>query len=411
MFDKLKKILGFGAPDLDENVISEDTITNHPTASPFLEENNSNFHADVSIEDTTAEIFEHVVARFNTALPDFLQRSIDPEKEKKALYDALSDDIKAHLKGLENKVNDRLSESWRSEREKLQADLKAASKSAKDIETKRNELKSQQLSAERQKRAMTERIHELEKQLLASEAEREQIELENKSMLNKVKVAGVYEKEMEEMRQLIESLQEDLKAAKQNTSAEKSDSTEDINESSHLHVDPNPELLEQIKILEQEREKNRKRIEDLSKVEKEHKELVGKMSIIEDQISKFESFVKTKDDKIEELKAQISKSSKANSSAQAEVEKLKAELSELKKQNEKLKEDAASKVEHTGNTTQNNPSDIKPETITLPDVDDILTDTEWVVQSSTQRINKSQPRNEKNKNKKPTRDDGQMSLW
>lgn len=382
MFSKLKKAFGFGAADERDDLISDDPDVRIHTGEPFSIDGAGKAVLEESPDEVTARIFEHVIAVFNESLPDFLQKSVDPERERKMLYEALSDDIKAHLKRLEGSVNDRINESWRSEREKMQAEVKTLTQNAKDIEAKRNELKTQQLSSERQKRAMNERIHDLERRLLASEAEKEQIELENKSMLNKVKVAQVYEKDMEEMRAMIEQLQSDLKDAR----AGKMPKPE--------VVDPNPDLLKKIEELEKTNADNKTLLDKLAVLEEENEKLLRQFEIIEkEQMPQFEAVVKSKDDKIEKLSRELTQANEALDATQKE-------LAEFKKNPPK----ATSADLPASEFTPDQP-------MVMPEDDDILTDTDWMVQPSTPKISKSQPKPEKGRSKKQNLEDGQMSLW
>ncbi len=59
------------------------------------------------------------------------------------------------------------------------------------LKQQREEFQSAQLSAARQKRALSERIHDLENQVSTLESDREQLQLENRSMINKLRVANV----------------------------------------------------------------------------------------------------------------------------------------------------------------------------------------------------------------------------
>lgn len=382
MFNKLKKAFGFGAEDERDELISDDPVVRTPSGEHFSIDITGKTGVEESPDEITARIFEHVVTVFNASLPDFLQKSVDPERERKMLYEALSDDIKAHLKRLEGAVNERITESWRSEREKMQAEVKTLTQNAKDIEARRTELKTQQLSSERQKRAMNERIHDLERRLLASEAEKEQIELENKSMLNKVKVAQVYEKDMEEMRTMIEQLQAELKDARAGKMPQKE------------VVDPNPDLLKKIEELEKANAANNKRLESMSALEQENEKLVRQFEIIEkEQMPQFEAMVKNKDEKIENLSRELTQTNEALGAAQKEI-------AELKKNPAK-----------TTTAEVAAPESIPDEPMTMPEDDDILTDNDWIVQPSTPKISKSQPKPEKGRSKKQNLEDGQMSLW
>ena len=80
-----------------------------------------------------------------------------------------------------------------------------------NLEQQRSALREQQLSADRRRRALADRVTDLEAQLAKSDAEREQFELENRSLLNKLKVADIQPSVVEEMSKEIESLRKQLR--------------------------------------------------------------------------------------------------------------------------------------------------------------------------------------------------------
>ena len=74
------------------------------------------------------------------------------------------------------------------------------------LEQQRTSLREQQLSAERRRRALADRVNDLEGQLASAEAEREQFDLERKSLLNKIKLADVQPAVIEDLQKEIERL-------------------------------------------------------------------------------------------------------------------------------------------------------------------------------------------------------------
>lgn len=406
MLDKLKKIFGFGDIEEQDELIADDPDLKSPAESPFAPVGESQSGAPLNADATevTGRIFDRVLVVFNDSMPDFLKKSVDPERQKQALYEALSDDIKAHLKSLESSVTARLDEAWRSERERLQTDIKNISQTAKDIEAKRAELKTQQLSADRQKRAMSERIHDLEKQVLAIEAEKEQLELENKSMINKVKVAQVYEKDMEAMREQVASLQAELNnrrvGAEVPDGAEISiDSEKEIaalrEEKARLKEEKlrveqeKSQLSDESRKTAQEKAKLEEENKRLSKIEEEYNQLIEHLDTVEHQMTLIEKVTEEKDSKIASLREQLKKATDNLDRRTRELEKLKAEFDSAHGEPEPPRE---------------------PAPMTMPADDDILNDTDWIVRPSNKQP--SAQKFERNKNKKPNRnEDGQMSLW
>ena len=78
------------------------------------------------------------------------------------------------------------------------------------LEQQRVNLQESQLSADRRRRALDDRVRDLEGKLATLEAEREQYQLENKSLLNKLKVADIQPGVVDEMTREIERLKQAL---------------------------------------------------------------------------------------------------------------------------------------------------------------------------------------------------------
>lgn len=215
-FSGIKRALGFGA-DYEEN--DEDTVVHDGTDDnadeQSIAENASECQPEVcrpAVDpDVKARIFEGAVAVFNEALPDFLRRSVDPELQRRRLAESLDKGVDEYLDSLvrsaEIYAETRLrsaADSSRRESERLRGEME-------NLEQQRSALREQQLSADRRRRALADRVTDLEAQLAKSDAEREQFELENRSLLNKLKVADIQPSVVEEMSKEIESLRKQLR--------------------------------------------------------------------------------------------------------------------------------------------------------------------------------------------------------
>lgn len=215
MFKSLKKAFGFVD---DDELINDDPETEAPSLpdSPVSSGSNT-LPADPSVN--TDRIFTHVVEVFNASLPDFLKTGANAEAQRRYLYDTLSADVKNHLDTLASRAQEVCESRWRADRESLNKRLKEIEERSKDLENKRLEMSQKQLSADRQKRALSERVHDLENQLSKLVADREQYDLENKSLINKLKVAGVFEKENEELRDELNRMQSEIIKARNGQAA------------------------------------------------------------------------------------------------------------------------------------------------------------------------------------------------
>lgn len=198
-FDAFKRAFGFGPdPDLisdpdtddDADVPAESQSTAGTETAPAAGQEGEEPVPSVD-PAVKARIFDGAVAIFNEALPSFLRDSVDPEAQSRKLAEAIDKGVDDYLDSLlaaaSRYAEARLkgaAESARRDAEKLRADMQL-------IEQQRTALREQQLSADRRRRALSDRVSDLEQQLATAEAEREQYELENRSLLNKLRVADV----------------------------------------------------------------------------------------------------------------------------------------------------------------------------------------------------------------------------
>lgn len=142
-------------------------------------------------------IFTTVVNEFNKALPNFISQGIDAETQRKFLYDALTDDCKDFLQRVQSNSLEFCNRRWERERISLNNELNNLRERQKSLEENESDKSKQLLSAERQKRALNERIHDLESQIATLEAEKDQYELETRSLVNKLRVSNMVNEGME----------------------------------------------------------------------------------------------------------------------------------------------------------------------------------------------------------------------
>lgn len=195
-FSKIKEYFGYGPEDDDYEDSDE---TTNEAKSDYVAPAADKAGSDEPVvadkpeisKEMKARVFDHAVAVFNEALPDFLSRSVDPQEQSRRLAEALD-------KGLDEYLNDLLAQAEKHAESKLKVATQNALRESErlrsdvqQIEQQRATLREQQLSADRRYRALVERVAGLETQLATCEAEREQYQLENRSLLNKLKVADV----------------------------------------------------------------------------------------------------------------------------------------------------------------------------------------------------------------------------
>lgn len=234
--EKIKSVFGFTNDEyeMEENELlqRDATVTplsqrrqNTPTSSTVA---SSNENADViptteqpimqCEEGCPEEIFKKVVEIFNESLPAFIRESLDTEKQAKYIHDALDDSMKAYIAQLDINANARMKVRLESEQQSLRREIETLKDKAKRIEDTSAEWQEQKLSAERQKRALSERVHDLEKQIDAFHAEKEQYELENKSLVNKLRALSIQDNDLETLRSDNDALRQEIKSLKENAS-------------------------------------------------------------------------------------------------------------------------------------------------------------------------------------------------
>lgn len=209
-FNTLKRALGFDSDD-DETEEGIDATVQpfHPVSEEAGQEPEPEpeVATDTERRETPVDvIFARVVEVFNEALPDFLKKSVDSEAERKQLFEALDTSVKEYLASLADEAEKKSAERWKNEKKRLYSEFETLRSKASKAEENENESKTRRLSAERQKRALNERIHDLESQIAQLQAEHEQYELENKSLVNKLRVNSIQEGDNDALRQEIAGL-------------------------------------------------------------------------------------------------------------------------------------------------------------------------------------------------------------
>jgi len=161
-------------------------------------------------------IFNKVVEIFNESLSPFLRASVDPAKQAKYIHDMLDSSMKEYLEQLDRDADSRMKAKWEDGQHSLRREMESLREKTKKIEDTSAEWKEQKLSAERQKRALSERVHDLEKQIDAFQAEKEQYELENKSLVNKLRAMSIQDGDIDALRNENEALRLEVKTLKEN---------------------------------------------------------------------------------------------------------------------------------------------------------------------------------------------------
>lgn len=317
LFNKIKKYIAKFEADqnadelqIDGQEIEIDADAEETPASaqtyPDLE-----IDAGLQLDDARiSEIFQKVIDVFNDSLPGFLKASVDSDKQKKYLYESLSSSLKSYLSDIEEEARSHGMAILNDEREEQNKQIEKLKLRAAELEKKRNELNDLHLSDGRQKRALSERVRDLEKQVIELEAEREQLNIENKSLVNRIKVTNVLESDIENMReeldklrsnQQLDKLEEEISTLNADNAALKDKIANLIDEINNLEdvIKKKDEALETVKVKD---EMGGAMLNDLQKLASEANK---KLKEAENRISDLTDENSRKDEQLDTLKKQI----------------------------------------------------------------------------------------------------------
>ena len=242
-FKKLKAVFGFGDEDSDEELnekfLPYEAQHRTPYINPFKKEEATNKTmeenikqgeeqadaattttaaprtANYELEELPVEMYNGVLAIINSTIPTFVRECLDVEAEKRAIAKALGPHIKNAMLKACRQIEEDARSYWDAERAEMANRIEQAEDRGKEAIESAKLAQTKAASAEAQRKAVSERCHSLENRVAELEAECEQFSLENKRLVNKIKVAQVhaddaahYREEAEELRRQIAELKE-----------------------------------------------------------------------------------------------------------------------------------------------------------------------------------------------------------
>lgn len=131
--NKLCRSLGFGGEEEyeTEELAADAADTDTPDAVPDEKEE------DKQYSDMREEIFTQVLNVFNTALPDFIARSVDPAAQRKLLFDSLDQGLKDYVARIGADADTRCELRWSEEQSQLRTDMETLRHKSAQIEAER----------------------------------------------------------------------------------------------------------------------------------------------------------------------------------------------------------------------------------------------------------------------------------
>lgn len=418
-FSAVKRAFGFGSDDDDIYDDDAPSALVTPYQKPRQEANVSdvaepqpNVVAEREEENSVFPLtfFDGILEIFNNAQPDFIKQCIDKEAQRRYLYNALGTSFKEFLDSCRSDIEQRVNSRSQADTKKFRDEITTLRNKCKSVEDKESEWEEQRLSADRQKRALNNRIQDLEQKVMSLEAEKEQFILENKSLVNKIKVAGVLEADasarendnelIDELRKSELTLKEEnskLLAEVERLNAEVLENAElyktkmkmsdqmltDIRNNSAASRQQLSEAKEREEQLLAKIEENEREIKQMNEDLDEAQHYLASMNEINEKIGQFEEVISKRDEKIKSLKAAKDEQEVKIKSLESEIATLKDALersvqvqvateNELKKTKEQIKESPSKQVDEK-------PRKRKKSIPKISAIDETLDSTEWLI--------------------------------
>lgn len=453
-FNKIRQALGFSdaEDDYDDIVVRDDepkNMYNHTTTAaskthnaspaPHAEPEPSTPLPDNADTDKVGAIFEQVLAVFNDTLPDFLKKSVDPEAQRNYLYQSLDEGLKTYIAGLKDEAARDAETRWRKDNDALQSSVKNLEQRAREIEEKRTEISQKQLSSDRQRRALNERVHDLESTVARLEAEKEQFELERQSMVNKLKVAAVFEKENTELREqmnelrasrlkdnnntnnneeekkAIEALNVEIAEVRKQSEATIAELNERIDAAAAQASDKEAQLTAERKKVEQANQTIDSLRKQTASLEEQTAALQKQTASLQKQIEDFDPINDPEIQKqIAQIQDKMSEYEEVKKRNEETIASLRKKLKDEQRRNEQLSSKlSAEKREDNAPAANNKPRQPDAKFATpqnAPSIDDILGDTDWTLKTE-QTAAKGHGRRSNDRNKVRPDNDPQMKLF
>ena len=240
-FRKLRAFFGFGDDESDEELnekfLPYEAQHRTPYINPFKKEEENKTMEDTEekevdsiepqadnkvndIDELPLEMYNGVLSIINSTIPTFVRECLDVEAEKRAIAKSLGPHIKGAISKARQDIEAEAQKQWDKERAEMVDLLEQAEARSKEAAERAEQALTRVQSADAQRKAVTERCRTLENRVAELEAEREQFDLENKSLVNKIKVAQVhaddaahYREEADELRRQLAELKEKSAAA------------------------------------------------------------------------------------------------------------------------------------------------------------------------------------------------------
>lgn len=328
-FRKLRAAFGFGddesEEELNEKFLPYEAQHRTPYINPFKKEEEeerimeSQGEEDIAVssgatvvkdgvDELPIEMYNGVLSIINSTIPTFVRECLDVEAEKRAIAKALGPHIKGAIEKARKQIEENAQRKWDSERAEMSARVEQAELAGKEAAERAEQDRAKVMSADAQRKAVTERCRTLENRVAELEAEREQFDLENKSLINKVKVAQVHADDAAHYREEAEDLRKQIVELKEKSASE-------------VNAEAESRWSDEVARLQQEiaakdadidtlTKKEQETASELAAVREELNEALATLDIaneVQMQVDKLSDQIKTRDAKIAEMREQWNK--------------------------------------------------------------------------------------------------------
>ena len=380
LFKGVKKFFGFDddVEELDENEEFSEEPIHEPEREPYInpfkkpKEEPQPLAAPSAPSTPVATnpaplhvpdaAIEQIARLINEVLPESVRSYIDKDAQRKYISDAINSQLAAFVKQIHDSAVKEELASFDTYKKSVEKQLAEAKTALDEANAKVKDNTDKFLSADRQRRAMSQKVQDLEAKVMKCEAEIEQYQLENKSLLNKLKVVQVKTDDVQyfkdENARLLAEINK-LKAQIAETSTKSNDADvariaelenllaecenklakalESSNNDSALRTE-----LERVNVLLGVREKELESLKkDLRDAVEASMSLSKKVAAAELLVKQKESEILAADNKLEEAKKQQTDNSELQSQIEDLKEKLRIandEMQTLREENEELNE-------------------------------------------------------------------------
>ncbi len=338
-FRSIKRAFGFSdngdEPNDELDGINGERAAKRPYVNPFKTDDEpakesgslEGTTSETSSDEVTEQLLMEVIAIVNRNLPPFVVDNLDVEAERKSIGEELKPSVDAFMK-------------------QIKAEVANSHQNDKSTIT---ELQEKVKTTEAQRRAVLAKYNDMQNKVANLEGEREQLELENKSLLNKIKVMKVKAGDtdfsdideavasMESNKREVEALTEEYQKKMEITNALLTEFRADASAKGEEVKKLNATLAEKEDALK-ELQQRCKQLEEQLAEEQPDSDLIAE---VQEKIEQFEQIKLKKDQEINDLRQQLAIYESSSGATNTKIASMKRRNEELEKTISKLTRQAA----------------------------------------------------------------------